>query len=108
MHNYDGLLRNITMILLTMIMVSLSVTTLGAVIESPLLALFWYLALIGIVMLMLISVVLAVILVIRRMAKRYRQMMMRRAGEAVDQQPGGDRKPAVGEISPEGVLPGGS
>ncbi|MCU7907210.1 MAG: hypothetical protein KZQ76_15515 [Candidatus Thiodiazotropha sp. (ex Epidulcina cf. delphinae)] len=108
MHNYDGLLRSITMILLTMIMVSLSMTTLEAVFESPLPALFWYPALIGIVLLMLMSVVLAVVLVIRRMAKRYRQMMIRRAGKAVGRQFGGGRKPVLGEISPEGGLPGGS
>lgn len=83
MHNYDSLVRNTTFALFTMIIALLSVSTLGAVFETPLLVIFWYLALIGIALMILMSLLLAIAYGIRCMILRYRHLMIHWGGEAV-------------------------
>lgn len=83
MHNYDSLVRNTTFALFTMIIALLSVSTLGAVFETPLLVIFWYLALIGIALMILMSLLLAIAYGIRSMILRYRHLMIHWGGEAV-------------------------
>ncbi|MCU7829810.1 MAG: hypothetical protein KZQ85_12150 [Candidatus Thiodiazotropha sp. (ex Myrtea sp. 'scaly one' KF741663)] len=82
MHKYDNLLRNITVILFVIIMASLFVGALAGVFESPFLAIFWYLALMGITMMILMTAVLAIVYAVGFTVKRYQRIMSFRSGEA--------------------------
>ncbi|MCU7807539.1 MAG: hypothetical protein KZQ73_06680 [Candidatus Thiodiazotropha sp. (ex Semelilucina semeliformis)] len=82
MHKYDSLLRNITMILFAIIMLSLSVAAMAGVFESPFLAIFWYLALMGIMVMILLTVVLAIVYAVNFMVRKYRRVVSLWRGEA--------------------------
>lgn len=82
MHKYDSLLRAITVILFTIIMLSLLVGALAGVLESPLLAISWYLALMCIMVMILMTAVLAIVYAVNFMVRKYRRVVSFWRGEA--------------------------
>ena len=75
MERYERAARLITLGLFAFIMVSLSISAIGALVKTPALAYFWFLALVGILSLILLSAVLATIFVVNRCIAWYRRQI---------------------------------
>jgi hypothetical protein len=75
--SYDSdRLRNSTLALTLVIMGFLAISSLGAVIDVPQLAYFWYLALLGILGMMVMTVLIAVSRFTAFLTKGYREMLL--------------------------------
>lgn len=73
MKNHGYYLNKITLVLVAVILASLGIASLGAVVENVPLVLFWYLALAGMQLLLMLSVVLAVPLLLGRACKWFQR-----------------------------------
>jgi hypothetical protein len=76
MRNEENRLRSLTLALTLAIMGFLGVASLGAVIEEPLLAYFWYLALFGLMAMAMLSLVVAVNRFASLLVRRYRALLL--------------------------------
>jgi hypothetical protein len=76
MHHSSEGLKRVTLILFLLIVGSLSMAALGGVFETHLLVNFWYLALLGIGVMFLLSALLAVGWLLDRISRHYRHMLI--------------------------------
>ncbi len=82
MHKSNTGLRRATLALTILIVLCLSIAALGGVVESPWLAYFWYLGLLGIVALMLMTVLQGLHWLLQAVARRYRHLVLHWGGAA--------------------------
>jgi len=82
MHKSETGLNRATLILTVAIVLCLSVAALGGVVESPWLAYFWYLGLLGILALIVVSLLQGVYWLLEAAARRYHHLLLRWGGEA--------------------------
>lgn len=76
MHHSSESLKRVTLILFLLIVGCLSIAALGGIFEAHLLINFWYLALLGIGAMYLLTVLLAVAWLLDRLSRRYRHMLI--------------------------------
>jgi hypothetical protein len=81
MYTSDEGLRRLTLILVLVIMSCLSVAALGGIFETPQLVYFWYLALLGIVAMILMTAILAAGWLLVALLCHYQRMLAQWGGE---------------------------
>ena len=77
MHHLGESLKRVTLILFLTTIGCLSMAALGGIFETHLLVNFWYLALLGIGAMFLLSALLAVGWLLDRLSRRYRHILFR-------------------------------
>jgi hypothetical protein len=75
-HHSSESLKRVTLILVLLIVGCLSIAALGGIFETHLLVNFWYLALLGIGAMFLLTALLAVGWMLSRLSRRYRHMLI--------------------------------
>lgn len=84
MKRYEKFIKRITLGLFAVTMISLLISAMGALVETPVLAYFWFLALAGILASMLLSVLVAVVFVVSRGIIWYRRQILLWNGKCID------------------------
>jgi len=83
-NNLSKIYTNLTVILVSIILSSLSVSSLAVVLEHAYLVYFWYLALGGVAMMVAISFMIGVSLLLGRFIKWCRRLLSARGRSAID------------------------